>query len=115
MQLMTTEDVVMDSTAAAPAHIAELSHKLIHKATIGILMVDRNLVLTLWNRFMEEEYGIPADEVLGKRLDKLFPETTRDGIADYVRQVIVSGKEIHVESLRHLTQKRGWRELRSCS
>lgn len=39
-------------------------------ARMGVVMFDNTLTCRVWNRFLEQRLGIPAQDVLGKRLDK---------------------------------------------
>src|SRR5208282_1049298 len=46
---------------------------VIADANEGIIVYDRNMRITLWNRFMEELTGLKASEVQGKNALELFP------------------------------------------
>ncbi len=53
---------------------------VIADANEGIIVYDRNMRITLWNRFMEELTGLKASEVQGKNALELFPFHKENGI-----------------------------------
>lgn len=57
--------------------------------TIGIIMVDRRFTIVLWNRFMELNSNISAEEVLGKNLFDTFPELNRNWLEKKIKSCMV--------------------------
>ena len=57
--------------------------------TVGILMVDRRFTVVLWNRFMELNSNISADEVLGKNLFDTFPEINRNWLEKKIKSCMI--------------------------
>ena len=52
-----------------------LTHDIVTNAAEGIVVYDRDMRCIVWNRFMEDLTGIPANKVLGKRATELFPQS----------------------------------------
>ena len=44
---------------------------------VGVLVMDRNFRVEVWNSFMENHSGLGADQVQGRSLFQLFPEIDR--------------------------------------
>lgn len=57
--------------------------------TIGVIMVDRRFSIVLWNRFMELNSNIGADELLGKNLFDAFPEINRNWLEKKVKSCMI--------------------------
>jgi PAS domain S-box-containing protein len=61
---------------------------VIADAKEGIIVYDRDLHITLWNRFMEELTGLKAPDVLGKNSLELFPFHKENGIDMLLKQAL---------------------------
>jgi PAS domain-containing protein len=46
----------------------------------GIVLYDRHLNYRVWNRFMEELTGVPAEKALGRNALELFPHLREQGV-----------------------------------
>jgi diguanylate cyclase (GGDEF)-like protein/PAS domain S-box-containing protein len=68
------------SVESASPGTAALFRSLLSSAAEGIAVCDRELRYVLWNRYMEDLTGIPADEVLGHDVLEPFPYLRRRGI-----------------------------------
>jgi PAS domain S-box-containing protein len=75
----------------------QLNDRILHSVNLGIYTVDRNLRILSWNRRMEEVSGVPADVAQGKRLIELFPNLSKEGILERIRQVLESGQAEKLE------------------
>lgn len=73
----------------------------------GIVVLDSQGRIVAWNRVMEG-YGIPASEVVGKRIVERFPTIVEEGIADMI-ETVLSGREDRVvlKGVRHRLQRGG--------
>jgi PAS domain-containing protein len=58
----------------------EFNKQVIFDAGEGIIVYDRELRYRLWNRFMEQLTGLPAEEVLGRKALDLFPQFQGQGV-----------------------------------
>jgi hypothetical protein len=91
---LTTEDRALIGTLAAHAataieaarlvrevrHRAEeigrlhaLQAKILESSAVGLLLLDRAGGILAWNRALEEMYGLPRSEAIGRQLGEVFP------------------------------------------
>ncbi|HXX55029.1 MAG TPA: PAS domain-containing protein, partial [Methanoregula sp.] len=75
---------------------------VISDAREGIVAFDRNLRYILWNRFMENLTGIPAQKVLGKRASELFPVLRVAG-ADLLLERALAGETVESPDFSFIT------------
>ena len=68
---------------------APLLDFLVDRINIGIFAVNRNMEITLWNRFMESHSGVNADAVLGKNLFECFSELPQSILYHKINSVFV--------------------------
>ena len=54
---------------------SNLATDIVSNAAEGIVVYDRNLNCTVWNRALEELTGLAAPDVIGRRATDLFPQT----------------------------------------
>ncbi len=54
----------------------------------GLLATDTELTVTGWNRWLERQTGLAAEDVLGRKLLDLFPDLPVRGLDRYFRQVL---------------------------
>ncbi len=47
---------------------------VVHSINVGIVVIDRNFTIKLWNEFMVNRSGMRADIAMGKNIFQLFPE-----------------------------------------
>ncbi len=60
---------------------------ILHSANLGLVVIDRDLVVCLFNRFMQVHSDIPEGEALGQSLLMLFPELPDQWLRRRVRSV----------------------------
>ncbi|RMF89339.1 MAG: PAS domain S-box protein [Nitrospinota bacterium] len=86
----------------------EYSHSIIESITSGIIVVDTAGRITTWNRAMEEEYRIPAAEVLGRPLAEVFPALEKKGVITAVEQLCRGEKPtVQLDAVTHHIRNRG--------
>jgi two-component system, NtrC family, sensor kinase len=64
-------------------------HTLVRHMNVGLLVVDAQLVVSFWNRFLEVHSGLPSAAVLGRSLFDSFPEVNRPWLERKVRSVFM--------------------------
>jgi PAS domain S-box-containing protein len=82
------------SLRAVSARFEQLHHlndSILNSASIGIYAVDDQLVVTSWNRRMEELSGLDENAALGRKLLALFPLLEEEGFGERLRRVLISG------------------------
>src|SRR3569832_1849563 len=75
----------MDSLPPCPP----LLDILVDRINIGIFGVNRNMEITLWNRFMESHSGKSAAEVMGKNLFECFDELHHNILQHKINSVFI--------------------------
>src|SRR3569623_380949 len=68
---------------------AQLLDILVDRLNIGIFAVDRNMEVTLWNRYMESHSTKPAAEVLGRNLFECFADLPRKMLLHNINSVFI--------------------------
>ncbi len=57
--------------------LSEVNRAIVDSTVEGIILVDRELRLAMWNPYMEKATGIPENEVIGRNLLEIFPALER--------------------------------------
>ena len=68
-----------------------LSDLVIERVGFGIFVLDRDMKVLMWNRFMQDHSGQPAEAVVGKSLFDAFPELPRVWLSRKVESVFQLG------------------------
>ena len=88
----------------------EFLQRVITGAHEGIIVYDRDLRITLWNRFMEEMTGMQAAEVRGQKAVEVFPFVREKGVEALMRQAL-EGSPVESPDFEFFIQstgKKGW-------
>lgn len=64
---------------------------VVDAVSIGVLVVDRDMVVRIWNRWMEDHSGLARDQVVGRSLDQVFPSTDLRVFRRRMRQALTLG------------------------
>ncbi|MFP3187197.1 MAG: diguanylate cyclase, partial [Paraburkholderia sp.] len=56
---------------------ASLSDLVVERVGFGIFVLDREMNVLMWNRFMQDHSGLSAEKVVGKSIFASFPELPR--------------------------------------
>jgi diguanylate cyclase (GGDEF)-like protein len=56
---------------------ASLSDLVVERVGFGIFVLDRDMTVLMWNRFMQDHSGLSAEKVVGKSIFANFPELPR--------------------------------------
>jgi diguanylate cyclase (GGDEF)-like protein len=54
-----------------------LSDLVVERVGFGIFVLDRDMNVLMWNRFMQDHSGLPAERVVGRSIFASFPELPR--------------------------------------
>ena len=77
----------------------QFATEIIDNAGEGIVVYDRALRYLLWNRFMEDLTGLPADQVVGKVATDIFPHVREQGVDALIGRALegetVASPDIH--------------------
>jgi PAS domain S-box-containing protein len=80
--------------------LKEYNESIIESLTIGLAVVDRDLVITTWNGGMEAITGISADQALGRKYFEVLPEQAEAGLADILEEVLEEGETLESDEMR---------------
>jgi diguanylate cyclase (GGDEF)-like protein len=76
---------------AGQALDASLSELVVERVGLGIFVVDRDMNVQMWNRFMHEHSGLSAQQVIGRSLFDSFPDLPREWLTRKVKSVFLLG------------------------
>ena len=71
--------------------VNSLSDLVVERVGFGIFVIDRDMNVLMWNRFMQDHSGLPADQVVGKSLYTHFPELPRVWLSRKIESVFQLG------------------------
>jgi two-component system NtrC family sensor kinase len=84
--------------AAEVESLKVLQERILESSGVGLLLIDAEVRIRAWNRRLEEIYGIPRDEALGKLLREVFPLHT---IRRIERELAAVGPDVEARIYRH--------------
>ena len=67
---------------------SQFNEQVICNVQEGIIVYDRNLRYQLWNPFMERLTGYPAQEILGRRPEEVFPFLRETGVLERLERAL---------------------------
>ncbi|MGZ5494256.1 MAG: diguanylate cyclase domain-containing protein, partial [Thermoanaerobaculia bacterium] len=113
--LLVAVYIVYRQIAAARAERAlretnQFAAEIIENAGEGIVVYDKNLNYLLWNRFMEDLTGIPAEDVIGRHAMDLFPNI-REQHVDELLSRAMEGQTVASPDVNYYvpgSNRRGW-------
>ncbi|HEY2019896.1 diguanylate cyclase [Paraburkholderia sp.] len=73
------------------ASVESLSDLVLERVGFGIFVLDRDMNVLMWNRFMQDHSGLTADQVVGRPIFTHFPELPRVWLSRKVEGVFQLG------------------------
>ncbi|TDG05249.1 sensor domain-containing diguanylate cyclase [Paraburkholderia guartelaensis] len=74
-----------------PAGLPTLSDLVVERVGFGIFVVDRDMKVLSWNRFMQDHSGVTAEDVIGCSIFERFPDLPRAWLTRKVESVFQLG------------------------
>ena len=74
-----------------PAGLPTLSDLVVERVGFGIFVVDRDMKVLSWNRFMQDHSGVTAEDVIGCSIFERFPDLPRAWLTRNVESVFQLG------------------------
>jgi PAS domain S-box-containing protein len=74
-----------------------------------IVVLDRNMNYSYWNKRAEQYYGLGKEEVIGKNILELFPSLINDPSYESFRKVL-KGETVHIQAQQNLLDKKAYFE-----
>ncbi len=84
--------------AAQVEGLKALQERILESSGVGLLLIDAEARIRTWNRRLEEIYGLPREEALGKTLRDVFPLHT---IRRIQRELAAVGPDVEARIYRH--------------
>jgi PAS domain S-box-containing protein len=90
--------------AAQVETLKALQERILESSGVGLLLIDAEARIRAWNRRLEEIYGLPREEALGKLLREVFP---LHSIRRIERELLAVGPGVEARIYRHALVNRG--------
>jgi diguanylate cyclase (GGDEF)-like protein len=71
--------------------LPSLSDLVVERVGFGIFVVDREMNVLMWNRFMQDHSGVAAEDVIGRPIYERFPDLPRAWLTRKVESVFQLG------------------------
>ncbi|MGF6740756.1 sensor domain-containing diguanylate cyclase [Paraburkholderia atlantica] len=71
--------------------VESLSDLVVERVDFGIFVLDRELNVLMWNRFMQDHSGLSAEQVVGRSIYQNFPELPRVWLSRKIESVFQLG------------------------
>lgn len=67
----------------------QLLQAIVERLNVGIVAVNEQMCVLLWNEFMESHSGISAGEIIGRNLFEVFPDLPRKWLEKKIKSVFL--------------------------
>jgi PAS domain S-box-containing protein len=84
--------------AAQVESLKALQERILESSGVGLLLIDGEARIRAWNRRLEEIYGLPREEALGRPLRDVFP---LHSIRRIERELLAVGPAVEARIYRH--------------
>lgn len=89
-------------------NLRDITSRVLEGIPVGIEIINKDLVITGWNKGMEQIFGRKKEDVIGKRIFELFPKF-KERIGERVFKAVIStGEPFTIDNYEH-TAKTGKR------
>ena len=72
--------------------------KIIDRIGNGIVLLDKDLNLFFWNRWLEIHSAIAREEIVGKNIQEFFPQTSFDPLRHKIRVALTIQSSTFIDS-----------------
>ncbi|MDY6942297.1 MAG: diguanylate cyclase [Pseudomonadota bacterium] len=69
--------------------LARIFPLIVDQINLGVFVVDKDMRVQLWNRYLASRSGYPSDEIVGKNLFDAFPELPKAWLEKKIHSVFV--------------------------
>lgn len=76
-----------------------LHQKIVEAAEVGVIVVNSNVEIIVWNSWMQRHTGLAADDAIGRLLKDVFPGLEKSRIYAGVNQVLDSGVSAYLSRI----------------
>ena len=76
-------------------------HQIFNTINLGLVVLDRELTVTCWNRWMELHSDIPAEGIIGRKICDVFPALCENSFIRIVKSVFAFGNNASYSQKLH--------------
>lgn len=92
-------------------YLAEFVQSIVESTDLGIYALDRDGYIQVWNGAMERQFGVAAEDLVGKTVFEAFPALESEPLGERLRRALADGVASEYLGVRHLTLRKGERLL----
>lgn len=92
-------------------YISEFTSNIIESTQVGIYALDKDGMVQLWNRGMEEQFGVDSEELIGQTIFEAFPVLREEPLGEAIQRALKEGMPYEQSGVVHRTLKKGKRVL----
>ena len=92
-------------------YISEFTSNIIESTQVGIYALDKDGMVQIWNRGMEEQFGVDSEELVGRTIFEAFPVLREEPLGKAIERALKEGEPYEQSGLVHRTLKKGKRVL----
>jgi PAS domain S-box-containing protein len=108
--VVITEDVSDAKRAEDEARfIGEFAQHIIRSTRAGIYALDKRGNVQIWNKEMENQFGVSSEELLGKNIFEAFPVLREEPLGHAIEKALRAGESYQEDGLKHRTRLKGER------
>ena len=85
-------EAIMRKQAEDALEASQLNRQIISGAQEGIVVFDRDLLILVWNPYMEKMSGVPAADVIGHLPLEVFPMLKNSGLIERLNKILAGEK-----------------------
>jgi PAS domain S-box-containing protein len=86
--LLESEIVARNHAEEALNGLNTFNTQILNCSLVGIVVYDKDLKYRLWNNYMERMTGLPAENVIGKHPDEIFPFLKTEGLLMHLNRAL---------------------------
>jgi len=79
----------------------QLFDRILDHLNLGVLLVDNNHRVIVWNSWLERTSGVPQDQAIGRPLNEICPCFQKDSFKDMLDNAIVNGEHRFCSGMLH--------------
>ncbi len=85
-------------------NLRDITGRVLEGIPIGVETINKDLVITSWNKGMEHIFGTRKEDVVGKRIFDLFPDFRKKIGERVFKAVMETGEPFNIDSYNHTTK-----------
>lgn len=110
--VVITEDVTERTRVEEKIrYFSEFTENIINSTQVGIYALDKSGIVRIWNRGMEDQFGVASAELVGRNIFEAFPALESEPLGEVIRAALERGESYDESGVKHRTLKKGERVL----